>query len=261
MKLIPQHFLFLSFALISNAQAATIFEIQSGVTIFADSVIEKRGAYYDQTFSDIDLQPITKSELTTAVTSNDLTTYAWTPNAHLPSQVLPDAEAVTNPYIDLGFNNDIYNGDGYDLVLFFAGNSTTFKDGHYEDFLFSVDVGADGSIEGGLLGTTDSTSYYKQDGDLYNLPSGMTSDTITVNDKEALGIEMFASYALIDLDEYGFDHSTPLGDIRLHLGDSSMPALAAVGAYHVTAVPLPLPVVLFASGLSLLGWVGRRKRR
>ena len=144
-------------------------------------------------------------------------------------------------------------------MLFFAGNATTFLDGHYEDFLFSLDIGADGSIETGLLGVTDSTSFYNTSGVLENLPAGITADNITEQQMSDLGVSFFASYALIDLDAYGYDQTSPLGDIRIYLGDSSMPALAAVGAYHTTVVPLPLPALLFSSGLALLGWIGRRK--
>ena len=39
------------------------------------------------------------------------------------------------------------------------------------------------------------------------------------------------------------------------------PTITAAGAFNTTVVPLPLPIVLFGSGLALLGVVGRRKRR
>ena len=39
------------------------------------------------------------------------------------------------------------------------------------------------------------------------------------------------------------------------------PAITAVGSFNTTVVPLPLPIVLFGSGLALLGFVGHRKRR
>ena len=38
------------------------------------------------------------------------------------------------------------------------------------------------------------------------------------------------------------------------------PTITAAGAFNATVVPLPLPVVLFSSGLALLGFVGRRKK-
>ena len=38
------------------------------------------------------------------------------------------------------------------------------------------------------------------------------------------------------------------------------PGISAVGALNTTVVPLPLPIVLFGSGLALLGFIGRRKK-
>ena len=232
--LIPIILLSLS-AAFGNAQAATIYDIQSDVSIYADEVVDKTGAYYDQTFTGFDSSsPATLNELSTNLSGSDLTKYAWTPNAHLPSDKLPGVNPVGNSYIDLSFAQNVYNNEGADLVLFFAGNGTNLTTGTYP-YQFSVDVGADGTIDVADLGVTSST----------------TSD---ISD-----YKFYASYAIIDLDDYGSAKYENLGDIRLHLGDTSMPALAAVGAYHVTAVPLPLPIILFASGLTLLGWVGRRK--
>ncbi len=235
MKLL--HFFYLTvFFLFSNVQAATIYEIQSGVSIYADTLEDKTGVYFDQTFKDFtSSSPLTRYELAADVTGSDLTSYAWTPNAHLPSTKLSGINPVGNSYVDLGFNGKIYNGDGDDLVLFFAGNGTSLSTG-IVPYLFSLDIGADGSIE------------------------VSNSEVITDKSSDIYGGAFYASYAVIDLDEYGFDRSTPLGDIRIHLGDNSMPALAALGAYHTTAVvPLPLPIILFSSGLAFLGWIGRRK--
>jgi hypothetical protein len=39
------------------------------------------------------------------------------------------------------------------------------------------------------------------------------------------------------------------------------PTITAAGAINTTVVPLPLPIVLFSTGLVLLGFVGRRKRQ
>lgn len=216
-------------SLFSNAQAATIFEIQSDVIVYADTVNASSGDYFDHTFGGSLSEPnISSTQLSTAVTGADLTTYAWTADAHLPT-------GEPNAYIDLGFANNIYSGEGADLVLFFAGNATSLSTG-IEEFLFSIDVGADGSLEGDLLGVTTSTT------------------------SSIYGDAFFASYAIIDLELLGLNQTEALGDIRIYLGDTSMPALAAVGAYHVTAVPLPLSAVLFASGISFLGWFGRRRK-
>lgn len=253
MKYFPLYFLLILFSLLNTARAATILEIQSGVSTYADSVDNKSGDYYDQTFVNFTTSPaITKSTLSASVTGSDLTNYAWTPDAHMPT-------GPADAYIDLSFAGSIYNGLGNDLVLFFAGNGTTFQDGRYEDYQFSLDIGANGFIDTGLLSVTDSTSFYNTNGILENLPAGITPDTITEQQKTDLGVSFFASYALIDLDALGFDQTTPLGDIRIYMDGSSMPALAATGAYHTAVVPLPIPAILFSSGLALLGLVGRRK--
>jgi len=224
---------YISFGLLvlcSNAQAATILEIQNGVSVYADSVVASSGNYYNENFtgsSDF-VNPIDTNALTAAVTGSNLRSYAWTPNFHLP--------ATEQTYIDLSFSGDIFNGEGADLVLFFAGTGTQFKDGHFEDFTFSIDVGIDGVLDGANLGVN------------------ATGTSNIYNDA------FFASYASIDLGLLGFDQNTPLGDIRIYLGNSNMPALAALGAYHSNpvVVPLPLPALLFSSGLFLLGLIGRK---
>jgi len=246
MKKLPTYSLLAFLALFSNAQAVTITEIQAGASVYANSVEYHSGKYFNQTFVYDDTltinknfsSPLSRNEINTAVTGSDLMTYAWTPDYNLPTRT-----GQNDAYLDLRFATDIYNGDGADLVLFFAGTGTKFKTATpgvfvFERFQFSLDVGADGILEGDAFGVTTSET-----SDIY-------------------GGNFFASYAMIDLDNFvGFDKTTPLGDIRIYLGDGSMPALAAVGAYHTqtAVVPLPLPIILFSSGLALLGWIGRRK--
>lgn len=226
MKSLTFYSLLLLFSLLGNAQAATIYDIKNGVTVFASSVTGSAGDFYDDSFVNFSTtSPTNASALEATVTGSDLSTYAWTPNAHMPSNPV-----VSSAYIDLSFSQNIYNGNGADLVLFFAGTGTTFINSPPETYKFSIDVGANGSQEGGLF------------------------DVIPTTTSDVYGGDFFASYAKINLDQFGFDRSTALGDIRIILSDSSMPALAALGAYHVSpmAVPLPLSSVLFASGLALL---------
>ena len=224
-------YIFLSLVtLFSNAQAATIYEIQSDVSAYANNVVNSSENFYDQNFNkDLSSPYIDADALTTAVTGSAIDTYAFTNVFH---------ETGTNDgYITLNFGIDIYNGAGADLVLFFAGNGTSLSTG-IEPFLFSIDVGADGSKEGGLFGVTTTT-------------------TTTSN---IYGDSFYASYATIDLDTFGFDQTTPLGDIQIYLGDSSMPALSALGAYHTSAVPLPMSALLFGSGLALLSLFRRKNK-
>jgi len=212
------------------AQAATIYDIQSGVSVYANGITGVIGDYYDQNFTGLSNPPINQQTLKDNVTGSDLTTYVWSPEGNMPSG---DGGA----YIDLRFSQDLYNHDGADLVLFFAGTGTVFKDPRpAEAFLFSADVGIDGSLEADKMGviTSETSDIY---GDLF-----------------------FASYAFIDLGD-SIDGITPFRDIRVFMDDTSMPALAAVGAYHTTAVPLPLPALLFLSGLSVFGFFTRRRRK
>ncbi len=234
MKSLPLYFLLALCALFSNTQAATIYDIQDGVSVYASSVTGHSGIYLDETFAGNLNSPINNKSLSTAVTGSDLKKYAWTPDYHMPTG--PD-----NAYIDLSFATSIYDGKGADLVLFFAGNGTRFKDGHSEPYLFSIEVGGTALNNGALMSATTSTTVYNK------------------NDGIA-GNEFYSSYAMIDLELFGFDQTTPLGDIRIYLGDSSMPALAALGAYHVTAVPLPPGVALFTSGLAFLALFRRKNR-
>jgi hypothetical protein len=213
----------------ASVQAATIYDIQSGVSVYANGITGVIGDYYDQNFTSLD-SPINQQTLKDNVTGSDLTTYVWSAEGNMPSG---DGGA----YIDLRFSQDLYNHDGNDLVLFFAGTGTVFNDPRpAEAFLFSADVGIDGSLEAENMGV-------------------ITSET-----SDIYGDRFFASYAFIDLGD-SIDGITPFRDIRVFMDDTSMPALAAVGAYHTTAVPLPLPALLFLSGLSVFGLFTRRRPR
>ena len=216
--------------LFNNAQAALIADLQQGVAHYADNVTGSNGDFFDQTFTGDFSSPTDATQLSAAVTGDDLTSYARTFDANLST----DPGYINNSYIDLGFGATInfFNGDGADLVLFFAGNATKFKDGHIENYLFSFEIG---NFKSDLLGvTTDYTS------DIY-------------------GIDFPASYALIDLNDFGFAANASAEHIRIFLGDSSMPALAGVGALNATVVPLPLSSILFSSGLALLTLFRRKK--
>lgn len=220
-------------AIFSSAQATTIFEIKNSVNVFSNAISARSGQYYDQGFAGFsNSTPINNAQLSAAVTGSDLTNYAWTPDFHIP-------KGPAGAYIDLSFADNIYNGEGADLVVFFAGNGTKFKNGNILPYHFTIDIGADSDKKGRPFGVTTTTS------------SKLYDD------------KFFASYTMIDLDDFGYDRTTALGDIRIYLGGKTMPALTALGAYHTTTtvVPLPLSAVLFASGLTLLSLFRRKPQQ
>jgi hypothetical protein len=74
----------------------------------------------------------------------------------------------------------------------------------------------------------------------------------------ALGVIM------IDLDDFSVPSGGLLDGFTINALTATenplhYPTITAAGAFNATVVPLPLPIVLFGSGLALLGFVGRRK--
>lgn len=70
---------------------------------------------------------------------------------------------------------------------------------------------------------------------------------------------------MIDLDDFlvpseGLLHELSINALTATENPTHFPTITASGAFNTTVVPLPLPIVLFGSGLALLGFVGRRKR-
>ena len=154
-------------------------------------------------------------------------------------------------FIDLTFTNTIVNGAGNDLVLFFIGNTTTFGLDTYD-------------LDGGLIGsgnytiatptfdTTEQTvSFF---GDTVRDDAG---DWLCINSTDSLCTGGYALSAIF-IDFGKSLEGTAIGKLHLKLENSNF---ALAGGFHTTAtvVPLPLSVVLFSSGLALLGWIGRRR--
>ncbi len=143
-----------------------------------------------------------------------------------------------NATINLVFGTDVYNGDGFDISIFFVGGD---ERGH--SFGLSL---------------TDNPDTY---------PDVLNFDSTTYAHYEYTGFSLKQSgYSIfrmdIDLDQFGALGDSPIGTLSFDVSNSSA-VLSLVGAYHLepaAAVPLPLPIVLFGSGLALLGFVGRRKQ-
>jgi len=182
---------------------------------------------------------------------------------------------VDTSYIDLGIvdasDNDMnfYNGLGNDLVVFIVGNTTSFGLDVFDlsgsstpvySNIFDVATPTAGDIGNTVTETVinPESGKYEQ---VWKCVGGSPDDNCA--DGAAL------SAVLIDFED-SIANDLALGYIRISLGDSFIdysnnnstnPRLLVAGGFHTeaTVVPLPLPVVLFSSGLALLGWVGRKK--
>ena len=169
-------------------------------------------------------------------------------------------------HIDLGFNGfNIYNGVGNDLVVFIVGNTTSFG-------LDIFDINGT-RVNTGVYNVATPT--FASDGS--NLDLG---DTVLDNNGNWLcvnGTDNFCtngaalSAIFIDLKD-SIAGDVALASIRIFLGedfnginpgngDPIRPRLSLAGGFHTeaTVVPLPLSVILFSSGLALLGWTGRKR--
>jgi len=159
-----------------------------------------------------------------------------------PATAIYGFSSVDYSVIDLGFGDStVVTGTGADLVIF------SLSSGY--DYSFGLEAY---DINDNLLSS-------------YNYSTAINSSVYSP------GI-LATSINLFDNSGVAVGDDIELGYIRLFIGGayngnvggtSAYSNFSLVGAYHTqlqaTVVPLPLPAVLFGSGLALLGWVGRRK--
>lgn len=147
-------------------------------------------------------------------------------------------------YLDLGFSSNVVNGTGNDLILFFVGNTTSFG-------LEVFDTSGQSMFTSSYFIDAPNTSIPVTDfGDAVRVPADPEDLRVLVDGWQLSAI-------LIDLGEAS--EGSAIGSLHLTLENSNF---SLAGGFHTQAavVPLPLPVVLFSSGLALLGWLGRRKK-
>jgi hypothetical protein len=148
-------------------------------------------------------------------------------------------------YVDLGFTTSVYNGAGDDLAFFVTGNPALLDFSAVVSDAFGNDLSISSTINP------------------YNIQ--------WLGNLDMNGTPLAVNMLLIDLDDYGSNvfGANPLTNIRFNLGSeftiggsSEAPGLSLAGGIHTSAavVPLPLPIVLFGSGLGLLGFLGHRKK-
>jgi hypothetical protein len=146
------------------------------------------------------------------------------------------SEDDTNSTITFSFaENMVGNQPGNDLAIFSVGPAT-------------IDV----TISGITVQHTSSS--IEIDGVL----QGVYSNNYPPDYLDTLDV------ILIDLDAYtGVNHMNQLTIDALTEVENPLawPGISAVGSFNTTVVPLPLPIILFGSGLALLGFVGRRRKQ
>jgi hypothetical protein len=145
----------------------------------------------------------------------------------------------TNATIDLKFDTKVYDGNGFDISVFLVGGG---EQGHSFDLSLKRDMGTSSSVINFDSGTYAHYEY-----------TGYCIET-----------DCMPIYRMdIDLNQFGFLGTDPIGTLHFDVSSKSA-VLSLVGAHHLqpaTVVPLPLPIVLFGSGLAFLGFVGRRRQR
>ena len=224
-KLFILALLILNGLLATSAQAAT-------VQVIASDVLATSGSFTTSPTGTV----LTTAELTDIVTS-DVGTFVMS----------NDSEA----YIDLGFGGtQVITGNGADLIIYTVGNDYNFG-------LQAFDSSS--SMISNLLyevpGDGSSTAQDENGNDLCLMDAGSCVAAIS-----ATSINLFDT----GLNEIA--DNTDISFIRLFIGTdanympgSAYPLFSMAEATHTAVVPLPLPVVLFSSGLVLLGWVARQK--
>ena len=178
-----------------------------------------------------------------------------------PNSAITDVSAATFIYQDpgatsatatveiTGFRTDtstdvnIYAGTGIDLSIFFVDAAP-----HVFDLQLT---------SGSYVETISFSSLSHPDWTYTESCIDLSDDGVSCASGNEEDLPIFVMD--IDLDNYYLLGTEPIDSILLDIsGMSAAPSL--IGAHHLTPVPLPLPILLFASGLGLLGIVARKNK-
>ena len=162
------------------------------------------------------------------------------------------AEAAPYDYsvIDLGFGEkSVITGSGVDLTIFSIWSGYSYSFG-----LEAYDV--DGNKRSSYMYNVTDRSIFSEctNGSCPTIVT--TSINLFSNDKTPLELADDIELSYISLFIGGTAYNGITG------GKDAYSNFTLAGAFYTkpTVVPLPLSVVLFGSGLGLLGWTGRRKQ-
>jgi len=227
MKNVATLFAILITVLTTQTQAVTVAGI-SGLTLLDsnDSVTATPNFLNSGSAGVADI--ISQATLHSNLTDNQLGTYVLS------------VDSIA--YVDVEFvSSSIYNGAGTDLAFFFEGSIDSSR-----NVLINFDITINGITN--------------------NYTPALTPEPTVITDA-------FSSYtltaALVDLDDFGmgFSNTEALGSFRVLFGtdnSQNLPALTMMGGFYTSqqpaTVPLPLPLLLFTSGLAALGLFARKSK-
>jgi len=223
-------FLFLSIIATALSTPAMATTVNIGGTSMqftpADSLIGTSGAF------DESASPYNQIDPTTTAFKNIVTSD--------PGTYVYGHTSSTSAKINLGFSTNVFSHAGTDLAIYTIGNGYSF----YLDVF-----------------DTNNTSMLSQKYDV-NV-SDATTSCLT-------GISPCMPVSVKAIDLGTSFNGRQIGKISIDIGNNYFKNYTQNGqmftaysnfalAGSVTPVPLPLPIILFSSGLALLGWVGHKK--
>jgi hypothetical protein len=184
--------------------------------------------------------------------------------ANRDKEVFPE---VSDTVMDAGVERIIFNtyvmttSNNATMTLDFGGEFVVNKDG-YDLAVYTLDpLNEDLSIMAPtMLEITIGEASERYTSTSISFDSSL--EGVFATDETLLGA---LGVIMIDLNKFsvpkdGLVDGFTINALTFNENPLHFPTITAAGAISTTVVPLPLPIVLFGSGLALLGFVGRRKR-